>query len=275
MITGDTIARRTKEFTVKIIVLIKQVPDTWSDRHIDTATGLIDRAGSDRVIDEISERALEVALTHKDGDKTTEIVVMTMGPPEAKDSLRKALAMGADSAVHISDEGLRGADALLTSSLIAAAARATGFDLLIAGNESTDGRGGVMPAMLAEHLELPVLSFLDEVHLDAGGPDGFRVRGRRSGDAGTTELSATLPAVISITEQLPDARFANFKGIMSAKKKPVLAYNLADFAAAPTDARSAVLTAEQRPPRSGGTVVVDDGHAAIELADYLATARLI
>lgn len=255
---------------MKIIVLIKQVPDTWSDRRIDTATGLIDRVASDRVIDEISERALEVALARKDGDKATEVVVMTMGPPEAKDALRKALAMGADSAVHISDEGLTGADALLTSSVIAAAARTTGFDLLIAGNESTDGRGGVLPAMLAEHLALPVLSFLDAVELDEA-----TVRGRRAGEAGTTELSAPLPAIISITEQLPDARFASFKGIMTAKKKPVVALALGELAAPMMDARSTVLAAEQRPPRAAGTVVVDDGRAAAELADYLAAARLV
>lgn len=255
---------------MKIIVLIKQVPDTWSDRRIDTATGLIDRAASDRVIDEISERALEVALARKDGDKTTEVVVMTMGPPEAKDALRKALAMGADSAVHISDEGLTGADALLTSSVIAAAARTTGFDLLIAGNESTDGRGGVLPAMLAEHLALPVLSFLDAVTLS-----GDAVGGRRSGEAGTTELSAPLPAIISITEQLPDARFASFKGIMTAKKKPVVALALDELAAPVMDARSTVLAAQQRPPRTAGTLVVDDGRAAAELADYLAAARLV
>jgi len=264
---------------MKIIVLIKQVPDTWNDRHIDTSTGLIDRAGSDRVVDEISERALEVALAQKDGDKSIEVVVMTMGPLEAKDSLRKALAMGADSAVHISDESLSGADALLTSSVIAAAARATGFDLLIAGNESTDGRGGVLPAMLAEHLGVPVLSFLDEVSVETdaetGAVDGPRVRGRRASDAGTTELSAALPAVISITEQLPDARFASFKGIMTAKKKPVIVYGLSDLAIPPLDARSAVLTAEERPPRTGGTVIVDDGQAATALADYLASARLI
>ncbi|WP_168914819.1 electron transfer flavoprotein subunit beta/FixA family protein [Microcella flavibacter] len=255
---------------MKIIVLIKQVPDTWSDRRIDTATGLIDRVASDRVIDEISERALEVALARKDGDKATEVVVMTMGPPEAKDALRKALAMGADSAVHISDEGLTGADALLTSSVIAAAARTTGFDLLIAGNESTDGRGGVLPAMLAEHLALPVLSFLDAVELDEA-----TVRGRRAGEAGTTELSAPLPAIISITEQLPDARFASFKGIMTAKKKPVVALALDELAAPVMDARSTVLAAQQRPPRTAGTLVVDDGRAAAELADYLAAARLV
>lgn len=255
---------------MKIIVLIKQVPDTWSDRRIDTATGLIDRAASDRVIDEISERALEVALTAKDGDRAVEVVVMTMGPPEAKDALRRALAMGADSAVHISDDGLSGADALLTSAVIAAAARRTGLDLLIAGNESTDGRGGVLPAMIAEHLELPVLSFLDHVSIEGGS-----VRGRRTGDAGATELNAPLPAVISITEQLPDARFASFRGIMTAKKKPVAALSLADLAAPMRDARSTVLAAEQRPPRTAGTLVVDDGRAAVELADYLAAARLV
>src|SRR5262245_10670094 len=130
---------------MKIIVLVKQVPDTWGERKLDLATGLVDRDGSEAVVDEISERAVEVALRAKDADKSVEVVVLTMGPEPAKDALRKCLGMGADSAVHVLDPSLAGADAAWTASVLAAAVRRAGFDLVIAGNESTDGRGGVVP----------------------------------------------------------------------------------------------------------------------------------
>lgn len=260
---------------MKIVVLIKQVPDTWEDRVLDPAVGRLDRAASERVIDEICERALEVALAYKDGEKSAEIVVMTMGPSEATGALRKALSMGADAAVHIVDDGLAGSDAMRTAAVLAAAARATGFDLIIAGNESTDGRGGVIPAMLAEHLGLPSLTFLASVEISDS-----TVTAERDSETATTTIRAALPAVISITERMPEARFPSFKGIMTAKKKPVTTYSLADLDV--TDlglggggARSTVLSTEKRPARSGGTPIVDEGTAGVELAEYLAQARLI
>lgn len=256
---------------MKIIVLVKQVPDTWEDRVIDTATGWLDRSANERVVDEICERALEVALSYKDSHKDAEVVVLTMGPGEASTALRKALSMGADSAVHIVDDGLAGADALRTSAVIAEALRATGFDLVITGNESTDGRGGVMASMLAERLGLASASQLSSVEIA-----GDRVIGDRRTEAGTMTVTAPMPAVISITEGLPDARFPSFKGIMTAKKKPVVTYTLADLGLASDDgASSVVLTAEKRPPRSGGTKVIDEGSAGVELAAYLAANRLI
>src|ERR1700712_465289 len=123
---------------MKIAVLVKQVPDTYGERKLDVATGLIDRDASDAVMDEINERALEVALTLKDSDKSTEVVLITMGPASAKDALRKGLSMGADSAVHVLDDDLEGSDAPTTATVLAAALRQQSFDLVIAGNESTD-----------------------------------------------------------------------------------------------------------------------------------------
>lgn len=256
---------------MRIIVLIKQVPDTWEDRTINTQTGWLDRDASERVIDEIGERALEVALAHRDAHGDTEIIALTMGPPEATSALKKALSMGADSGVHVVDDALAGADALRTSAVLAAAATATGFDLIIAGNESTDGRGGVIPAMLGERLGLPAVSLMTSVELTADS-----VSGHRATDLGTMTVRAPLPAIISITEALPDARFPSFKGILTAKKKPVTTHTLADLGLADLDdSHTRVLSAEQRPPRSGGTVVVDEGTAGTDLADYLASARLI
>lgn len=255
---------------MKIIALVKQVPDTWGERVLDPQTGLLDREASDAIIDEINERALEVALRYKDDNKDAEVVALAVGPKGATDTLRKALAMGADSAVHVLDEGISGADLAFTAEVLAAAAKRSGFDLVIAGNESTDGRGGVVPAMLAEKLGVPQVTYLDTVELSAG-----EVRGERATEYGTLEVSSTLPAVVSVTERAAEPRFPNFKGIMSAKKKPLETVSLADLGVAAPAARSVVTQVAQRPERSAGTKIVDDGTAATQLAEFLATNRLI
>ena len=160
---------------MKIAVLVKHVPDTYGERQLDPATRRADRAAGDQVIDEISERAVEVALAHKDQEKSTEVVAVTMGPAQATDALRKSLAMGADRAIHVVDDALAGADLMVTATVLAAALRPEGFDLVIAGNESTDGRGGVLPALLAELLGLPLLSALRTVRLTDTEVSGARV----------------------------------------------------------------------------------------------------
>lgn len=256
---------------MKIAVLIKQVPDTWGERKLDVATGRVDRDASDRVIDEVGERALEVALTVKDGAKDTEIVAVSMGPQEATDALRKALSMGADSAIHVLDDALIGSDMLRTATVLSAALRDGGFDLVLAGNESTDGRGGIVPAMIAEQLGMPALLNLNSVELSAG-----QVSGERGTEDGTLTAHAALPAVVSVTERTPEARFPNFKGIMTAKKKPI-AVTTASQLGVDLDslAASVVLSTAEREARAAGRIVVDDGNAAAELAQYLADQRLI
>ncbi|WP_167138521.1 electron transfer flavoprotein subunit beta/FixA family protein [Diaminobutyricimonas sp. TR449] len=254
---------------MKIIVLIKQVPDTYSDRRLDPVTGRIDRAETDRVVDEITERAMEVALAHKDASDA-EVILMTMGPASATDVLRKGLAIGADRAVHILDEGLVDSDMLRTSAVLAAALRREGFDLVIAGNESTDGRGGAMAAMIAEHLSLPHATSLNTVSISGG-----TVSGERAGEKGTRAIRASLPAVISITERNPEARFPSFKGSMRAKKKPLDTVTLAELAVVEPASRARVLSATQRPARTTGRKVVDDGNAAAELAGFLTSSHLI
>lgn len=255
---------------MKIIVLVKQVPDTWGERRLDAATGWLDRDAAEPVLDEIGERALEVALRVKDAAADTEVVALTMGPDDAAEVLRTALSMGADRAVHVVDDALAGADLALTARVLAAAIERTGADAVIAGNESTDGRGGVMAAMLAELLGRPLLDSLDEVAVD-----GDRVSGVRATEHGTAEVHAPLPAVVSVTERVAEARFPSFKGIMSAKKKPLDRLSLAELGVAPGDDASEVLRVGERPPRQAGRVVVDDGTAARQLADFLAEQRLL
>ncbi|MDO8120231.1 electron transfer flavoprotein subunit beta/FixA family protein [Isoptericola sp. b490] len=255
---------------MKIAVLVKHVPDTYGERRLDPATGWADRTAGDQVIDEISERAVEVALAHKDQDRSTEVVVVTMGPPQATDALRKALAMGADRAVHVLDDALAGADLVVTATVLATALRPERFDLVIAGNESTDGRGGMLPALLAEMLGLPLLSALRTVGLTEREVSGTRIT-----DAASTQVRAQLPAVISITEQLPDARFAGLRGIMAAKRKPQAKLTLAALGLEEPRPRTVVTSTTAVPGRTGGPRIEDDGSAARQLADFLADRHLI
>ena len=257
---------------MKIIVLVKEVPDTYGDRKLSLETGLTDRTASKAVLDEIGERALEVALGYADKSADTDVVVLSMSPESAAATVRKGLAMGAGSAVHIADDRLLGADLGLSAEVLAAAVRRAGFDLVIAGNQSTDGAGGVIPAMLAEILGVPAVTNLNSVEITADS-----VSGERAVDEGTAQVSASLPAVISITERLPDARFPNFKGIMAAKKKPFEPLSLDDLGVDPEDAaasRSIIIGLSERPPRQSGTKIIDEGDAGERLAEFLIQNRL-
>ena len=257
---------------MKIVVLVKEVPDTYGDRKLSLETGLADRAASEAVLDEIGERSLEVALSHADKHADAEVVVLSMAPEGSAATIRKGLAMGAASAVHVSDESLLGADLGLTAEVLAAAVKRTGFDLVIAGNLSTDGSGGVLPSMIAELLDVPAATSLNSVEIGDG-----TVSGERASDGATMQVRAELPAVISITERLPDARFPNFKGIMAAKKKPFETLTLAELGIDPEDAgaaRSIVIGLAEKPPREAGVKISDQGDAGEQLADFLIQNRL-
>lgn len=259
---------------MRIVVLIKQVPDTSDDRSLDPVTGLLDRSSTEGVVDEINERGLEVALLYKDAHKGTEVVALSMGPRATIQALRKALSMGADSAIHVLDDDLSGADAVGTSKVLSGALRSTGFDLVLAGNESTDGRTGTVPAMVAEHLSVPLLGSISSVEIT-----GASVAGEREVESGTLKVRARLPAIVTVTERSPAARFPNFKGIVTAKRKPLTTLSLADLdldhAASSGAGRSVVLAAVARPKRETGKKIVDDGTAAVQLAEFLATSRLL
>lgn len=257
---------------MKIVVLLKEVPDTYGERVLSLETGLADRTG-ENVVDEIGERALEVALSYADAQADVEVTVLSMAPEGATASVRKGLAMGAASAVHVVDDALVGADLGLTAEVLAAALRAGGYDLVLAGNQSTDGSAGMLPVMLAELLGVPAVTNLTEVTITADS-----VSGARASDDAVVQVSAPLPAVVSITEALPDARFPNFKGIMAAKKKPLEVKSLADLgvdAEDMTPSRGIMLSLAERPPRAAGVKVEDDGTAAGQLAAFLTENHLV
>lgn len=259
---------------MNIAVLIKQVPDTWSERTLTEPEWTLDRDAADAVIDEIDTRGVEAALqlTEKHGG---EVTVVTMGPDRATDALRKALAMGVDKAIHINDDGLAGSDALQTSAALAAAIRTLSVDLIIAGNESTDGRTGSVPSMLAERLGLPQITSVRTIEVD-----GTSLRAERVRDGGYSEVTSSLPAVISVTEKINEPRYPGFKGIMAAKKKPVTTLTIDDLGldAAVTglaNASTVVVDGAPRPPRESGEKITDDGAGGTRAAEFLVAGRLI
>ncbi|WP_275561298.1 electron transfer flavoprotein subunit beta/FixA family protein [Streptomyces sp. 5-6(2022)] len=259
---------------MKIVVCVKYVPDAAGDRQFaeDLTT---DRESVDGLLSELDEYAVEQALQIGGNADDAEVTVLTVGPEDAEDAVRKALSMGADRGVHVEDENLHGTDALGTSAVLAKAIEKTGYDLVVCGMASTDGTMAAMPAMLAERLGVPQLTLLSEVLVE----DGV-VTGCRDGDAATEQLQARLPAVVSVTDLSGEARYPSFKGIMAAKKKPVESLDLDDLGIEADKvglegAWTKVEDATPRPARTAGTVVEDKGEGGKQLAEFLAGQKFI
>jgi electron transfer flavoprotein beta subunit len=259
---------------MNIVVCVKQVPDTWAERTLRPDDSRLDRASVDGVINELDEYAIEEGLRLAEAHGG-EVTILTMGPDKSSESIRKALSMGADKAVHLIDDGLAGSDALQTSAALAQVLGRTGFDLVILGSESTDARMGVLPAMLAERLGVPQLSMASQVEVD-----GTQVTIHRQADYGYDKVEASLPAVISVVEKINEPRYPSFKGIMAAKKKPVETLSLADAGIDPGEvglagAATEVVSFAKRPPRAAGTIVKDEGDGGSKAAEFLAAQKFI
>jgi electron transfer flavoprotein beta subunit len=260
---------------MNIVVLVKQVPDTYSERKL-RSDGTLDRDATDAVLDEINERAVEAALQLKEAHDGSEVTVLTMGPDRSTDAIRKALSMGADKAVHLSDEALAGSDAVQTARALAKAiGTVEGVDLVVAGNEASDGRTAAVPAMVADVLGLPALTHAREITVE-----GSSVTVKRETDDGITTLTAELPAVVSVGEKINEPRYPSFKGIMAAKKKPVATLGLADAGIDAAEvglanALTAVTSSQPKPPKSAGEKVTDEGDGGQKIAAYLVSQKLI
>jgi electron transfer flavoprotein beta subunit len=259
---------------MNIVVCVKQVPDTWSERTLRAADSTLDRDAADAIINELDEYAIEEGLQLAEAHGG-EVTILSMGPQRASESIRKALSMGADKAIHLVDDALAGSDAIQTSAALAAVLKRSGFDLVILGSESTDARMGVLAAMLSERLGVPQLSFARKVETD-----GKSITIRRQTDYGYDTVEASLPAVVSVVEKINEPRYPSFKGIMAAKKKPVETLSLADIgldasAVGLAGAGSEVLNFEKAPPRQAGTVVTDDGDGGTKAAGFLAERKFI
>jgi electron transfer flavoprotein beta subunit len=259
---------------MNIVVLVKQVPDSGSERTLSSADNTVDRASADNVINEMDEYALEEALQIRDREGG-EVTVLTVGPDSATDAIRKALSMGADKAVHVADDAIHGSDAIQTSAILAAALGQLEYDLILCGAEATDAQMSVMPALLAERLGIPQLSGARKLTIEDG-----TAKVERQTDAGYWALEASLPAIVSTWDSINEPRYPSFKGIMAAKKKPVESKSLADLgvdasAVGLANATTQVLDFSGRPPKGEGVKVPDEGDGAQKLVDYLAGQKIV
>lgn len=260
---------------MKIVALVKYVPDATGDREF-AEDFTVDRDGSDGLLSELDEYAVEQALVIGEDRDDVEVVALTVGPDDAYDAIKRALQMGADAGVHINDEQIHGSDALATSAVLAAAIGRVAPDLVICGMASTDGSMGVMAAMLAERLGWAGLTHARELSLE-----GSTVRISRDDDTASLTVEAELPAVVSVTDQSGEARYPSMKGILAAKKKPVDEWSLADLEINSDEvglgaATTSVAETTPRPPKEAGRQVTDeDGSGATAVVEFLSAGKYI
>lgn len=253
---------------MKLAVCVKAVPDAVSGRRIDPATGRLDRSG-ELVISDFDLHPVEQALALREALGEGEVVVVSLGPASASDALRKTLAMGADRSLLVSDEAFAGADLLVTASALAGALRREQPDLVLFGQQSSDGDGACLWAAVAEHLQLPLISQVSELTLEAG-----TVTGRRQTEYGYERISAPLPAVVAVSESINQPRYPSLKGIMGAKSKPQEVVTASGVGGAGAS-RTSVLALSAPPGRGERRIVQDDGAAAEAIVEFLAERRLL
>ena len=256
---------------MKIAVCVKHVPEGSS--RLDPGSKRLDRSGEGS-LNRFDANAVEEALRLK-GDSDSEVVVVSLGPEKAADSLRKALAMGADRAVLVTDEGAAGSDLVATSRILAKALERESADLVLFGQQASDGDGAVLWAAVAERLRRPVVSQAAELTVDGGA-----LRAKRQTEFGYDVIEAPLPAVVAVSDAINEPRYPSLKGIMGAKKKPFETLSLGDVGVDAADAGEAgskteVLALSEPPSRGDARKIEDDGNAAQAIVDFLAEKRLI
>ena len=265
---------------MNIVVCVKYVPDAQSELTFNESDNTTDRLGVEGLLSELDEYAIEAGLKLAEsadgGVAENTVTVLTVGPDKAADAIKKSLQMGAHAGVHVNDEAIHGSDAAATSLILAAAVKKIGNpDLILTGMASTDGTMGVVPAMLAERLGLPQVTLASELTVEGG-----TVTIRRDGDVASETIAASLPALVSVTDQINEPRYPSFKGIMAAKKKPVETWTLADLGLDASSvglaaARTKVESFTQRPPRAKGQIVTDEGDGGTELAKFLTAQKFV
>jgi electron transfer flavoprotein beta subunit len=253
---------------MKIAVCVKAVPDAAAGRRIDPATKRIDRS-VELVISDFDTYAVEEALKLKEAAGDGEVVVISMGPERAMDPLRKALAMGADRAVLVTDPALEGADLLGTAKALAAAIEKENADLVLFGQQSADGGGACLWSAVAERLRRPVISQVSELTAEGGS-----VTGKRQTEFGYDTIRAPLPAVVAVSDAINTPRYPSLKGIMGAKKKPQDTLSAGDVGGAEA-AGTTVLALGPPPARGEARKIEDDGSAADKIVEFLAEKRLV
>ena len=252
---------------MKVVVCVKQIPDPATPYTLEEGTHWLTRP-DDQILDDTDRYGVEMGLQLAQANEGT-LTLVSMGPAGNAQGIRQALAMGADKAIIIEDGALRGADALTTSRVLAAAIEREGFDLVIVGTESTDGYSGVIPQMLAEHLGTAALTYAKHVGIGDG-----TVTIDRQTDDGYDVVASGLPAVISVTAGVVEPRYPTFKGIMDAKKKPVEHLTLDDLGVE-TSSDQKVVSISDATEREAGQKIEDDGEAYQTIVALLEERKVI
>jgi electron transfer flavoprotein beta subunit len=258
---------------VKIAVCVKQVPDATVHKRLDSGTHRLDRAG-EGALNATDVNAVEEALRLKEAHGG-EVVLVSMGPEKAMESLRKGLAMGADRAVLVSDEAAAGSDLVATSYALAKALEREEADLVLFGQASSDGDGAVLWAAVSDRLRRPMVSQVAELTLDGG-----TLTGKRQTEFGYDVIAAPLPAVVAVSDAINEPRYPSLKGIMGAKSKPQDVVSLGDLGvegdrAGEAGSRTTVRSAGPPAAKGDQVRIEDDGSAAEKIVEYLAGKRLL
>jgi electron transfer flavoprotein beta subunit len=257
---------------MKIAVCVKQVPE--GTRRLDPQTKRLDRSG-EGALNAFDAHAVEEALRLRERTGEGEVVLVSMGPPRAMDALRKALAMGADRAILVSDDALVGSDLVGTSAVLAAVLERESPDLVLFGQQAADGDGAVMWAAVAERLQRPVISQAAELSVTDG-----TIRGKRQTEYGYDVIDAPLPAVVAVSDAINEPRYPSLKGIMGARSKPQRSVSLSELgveagAVGEAGSRTVVQALNDPPPRGDTVKIEDDGSAAEKIVEYLAEKKLL
>jgi electron transfer flavoprotein beta subunit len=258
---------------MKIAVCAKVVPDATAHKRLDPSTFRLDRTG-EAALNPTDVNAVEEALRLKEAHGG-EITVLSLGPPKAMDALRKALAMGADKAVLVTDEAAAGSDLIATSALLAAALARESADLILFGQASSDADGAVLWAAVAERLRLPMISQVASLEVS-----GAEVTGKRQTEFGYDVIAASLPVVVAVSDAINEPRYPSLKGIMSAKSKPAETLSVADLGLTAGEAgedgsRTTVVALSPPEPRGDQLRIEDNGSAAEQIVAYLAERKLV
>jgi electron transfer flavoprotein beta subunit len=253
---------------MRIAVCVKQIPDPATPYQLDPDTHFVVRP-NDQVLDDTDRYGVEMGLQLAEATEGS-VTLFSMSPAGNLQGIRQALAMGADKAVIIDDEALRGADALTTAKVLAAAIEREGFDLVLAGTESTDGYTGVVPQQIAELLGVPSLTFARKVELSGDGS----VRIERQTAAGYDVVQAPTPTLVSVTSGVVEPRYPTFKGIMQAKSKPVDTLSAGDLGVSPSTSQS-IQSVDPVPAREAGEIVEDDGEGYQRIVAKLEEVKVI
>ena len=258
---------------MKIAVCVKHVPEGTTHARINPETKRLDRSG-EGAINSFDTHAVEEALRIRDAQQG-EVVVVSMGPQSAQDSVRKALAMGADSALLITDDAAAGSDLVATASVLAAALESEGADLILFGQQSGDSDGAVLWAAVADRLRRPVISQVAELTIADG-----KVTGKRQTEFGYDTIEAPLPAVVAVSDAINEPRYPSLKGIMGARSKPQRSVSLSELGVdagqvGEAGSKTVVRALNDPPPRGDTVKIEDDGSAAEKIVEYLAEQKVL